>query len=238
MSSARISRFVNEKLWSPVMRSGRYLWQWTHFIGPTFFWEWAIIVPPVVILAGIFTFKGTEPAYRICGGILQILGVGSVFWGVYQTRKSFGQDGGWSSFIQRLSKWPRWQPPTIGMAMGAAIAAATGSGRAVLLKGFPEGASADERLDLLLSWVNESIQDVDRVRAEVDQARNELRKDIESERSIRAGEDARVMKTFEGISTGGLSLTVAATVWIIAGLVFTTFSTELAGIYVNLGAVI
>lgn len=238
MKNTGTSRAVTDKIRSTMKHLSLYLRQWTHFIGPTFYWEWAIIVPPLATLAGIFIFKGTEPAYRVGGGILQVLGVGSVFWGVYQTREGFGQDGSWSSFVQRLSKWPRWQQPTIGMAVAGSIGPITASGRAVLLKDFPQDASADERLDLLLSWINESIQDVDRVRAEIDQARKELKKDIESERSIRAEEDARAMKTFEGISTGGLSLTVAATFWIIFGLIFSTFSSQLVGAYVNLGIAI
>lgn len=207
-------------------------------MGPTFFWEWTAIVPPLATLAGICVFKGTELAYSIGGCVLQVLGVGSVFLGVYQTRKGFGQDGGWTSFIQRLSKWPRWRRDAAVMGGAGAVSTTGGSAQVTVLKGFPDGASADERLDLLLSWVNEMIQDVDRARVEADQARKELKKDIESERSARAADDARVMKTFEGISTGGLSLTVAATVWIIAGLILSTFSSELAGAYVNLGVAI
>lgn len=66
-----------------MTRLSRYLWDWLHFIGPNFRWEWLASLPPIVVMILIFLFHGTEPAYRIGGGILQVIGVASVFWGVY-----------------------------------------------------------------------------------------------------------------------------------------------------------
>ncbi|WP_201728650.1 hypothetical protein [Acidocella sp. C78] len=212
----------------------RYVIDWLRFLGPNFKWEWTTIIPPAITLGVIFRLNGMEPAYRIGGGVLQIIGVASVFWGVRQTRSSFGQIGGWRSFLSRVKNYPRWRRDIIVMAGGAAFGGATASGRAVLGKGFPVGASVDHRLDLLLDWINQSIIDVDKVRSEIEIAKDGLKKKIENEKSERDKADHNLLKTMEGVSTGGLSLTVAATVWIMVGLVMSTFSVELAGHYISI----
>lgn len=202
-----------------VRHAARYLRQWIHFICHDFFWLWVAAAPVAVAIAVTFFFKWNELACDRTGAALQLLGVASVFWGVYQTRKGFGQDGSVSGFVQKLRRRPRWRQPTVHASVAAALGNATVSARAVVLNNFPENASCDDRLDLLLSWLNEAIKDIDRVRAEADQTRKNLKADIESERGVRESEDTRVMKTLEGISTGGLNLTVAATVWIFVGII-------------------
>lgn len=65
----------------------------------------------------------SEPAVRITGLVLQLLGVGTVAWGIAETRSLFGKP----TVIQAALAWAKKLPPLRGRVVTATASIAAGN---------------------------------------------------------------------------------------------------------------
>jgi len=79
----------------------------------------------VLAVAIIYACGFTESAFRITGGALQAMGLGTVIWGITETRKQFGHTPTLKLAVSWLRRFPLIRRPAFlqpdGITVGASI---------------------------------------------------------------------------------------------------------------------
>lgn len=65
-------------------------------------WFWWAATLATLIILGLALWLKSEQAFRVAGGIFQLLGVGTVAWGIHETRELFGKPGIFTVVLQGL----------------------------------------------------------------------------------------------------------------------------------------
>src|SRR3954462_7728239 len=110
----------------------------------TWFWlrearhAWGAMVVIASALAMEFGFQ-SEPVVRITGLVLQLLGIGTVAWGISETRALFGQPSLASKTKAWLARFPLLKQARIVGAAAMTLGAATVKGRGYATHGPTSG---------------------------------------------------------------------------------------------------
>ena len=208
----RPSRFV------PWTRSlGRWLWE------ARLAW---LAVGTLLAAALVIADNPAEPRIRVMGLVLQILGIGTVAWGIRTTRKLFGRPGIVVLMRRWLANFPRYGGRTISV--GATMAATS----AVRGRGFITTRAADDSVEARLDALEKNVEHVnDRIsglQAEMDQKADEHRCALPEEREARSREAGELRERLEATETGGLHVSAVGAVWLTLGVALSTAAPELA----------
>ena len=186
------------------------------------FARWAI---PASILLFVWAFALPWPsceALRIsaAGMVFQILGIGTVAWGIKKTRQRLGKDGIRKILRQQLKEL--FRESIIGSANiyegGDAVAAVGGTvERGVVLSG-----SADERFQALADAIKRLSRDVSDLHTDLFKETAELRKALDAECQKLREADERVRNLLDDIETGGVEIAMAGLVWLVIGVIMTS----------------
>ena len=198
-------------------------------------WRWlaearhAWLALSVILLALIFTLRPntTEPAIRITGLVLQLLGIGTVVWGISETRALFGH----LSFPAKVRGWLRRSPLVrrniVLAASSGSLHITSGKVRASVTAN-PVNDSVEARLDALeknLSHVNDRVTGVER---EMDEGFRSASSEVKSEAVARHAEDEVLRQRLEAAGTGGIHISSIGALWLFVGVVLSTASPEIA----------
>jgi hypothetical protein len=201
---------------------------WTRALG-RWLWEARLSWLAVATLLGAALAVGgnpTEARIRLTGLVLQILGIGTVAWGIRTTRRLFGRPGMLALACRWLANFPRYGGRTISVG-GIATASTAVRGR-----GFVTTAAADDSVEARLVALEKNMDHVnDRVsglQAEIDQKVDEHRRALEEERQARSKEAGELRERLEATETGGLHVSAVGAVWLIVGVALSTAAPELA----------
>lgn len=171
-------------------------------------------------------FPAWEPRLRIAGLLFQLMGVGTVAWGLRATRRLFRRPSLIESTLAWLGRFPRWRVDACAAPRG--VSATSGVGAvAVHVTSGPPDASLEARIGALeqrQARTDELVQQMqERIHGETRSRESEL----DSERSERAIQDETIRKMLEEAAAGGLHLELIGVCWLVLGLFFATASIEI-----------
>lgn len=181
------------------------------------------IAVSVVHLAG-----WSEPAIRLTGMSLQLLGVGTVAWGIAETRSLFGHASLMSAATLWIRRFPRYSPrvtlgyqrvqlqPIKGHAYGAAGP-------------LPElNRTVEERLTAVGQAAEQLSGKIVGLQRKLEEHARSVEQALTQESSQRLHSIAGVLGRLETTATGGIHITAIGAVWLFVGVMFGTLSPELA----------
>lgn len=156
----------------------------------------------------------TEPMVRWTGLVVQWLGIGTVIWGIRQTRQLFNHPSLLTSGTAWLKSFPRFRRDVVVNATGLSVGAATMRARAYVTSNPPPMAGIEERVASLERNIRQLNGRIDDALREFDMFTSQQGTALEREAQHRATEDARVASLLEVSGTGGLNISAIGAVWL------------------------
>ncbi len=186
----------------------------------------AFTVAFVVVVVWMAFLVHTEPAIRLAGLCLQLLGIAAAALGIRDTRRMFGKP----SFLQSLSSWaaswPRFKPKAQHVSLSESVSIGS-SMSATLSQGVAPDATLEQRIDALeanLKSVDGRLQSAE---GAISTNERTLMSKLQQESHERGTQIAELHRKVEAASTDGLRLAASGAFWLAMGVVLSTASPEL-----------
>jgi hypothetical protein len=182
----------------------------------------------VVALSIVFRKGVSEPEIRLTGLGLQVLGIGTVVWGLRQTRILFGRPS-----LVALSRAWFHRFPVYGGRVVTANASITAPGATLHARGYASrvarpDATIEARLEVLEQNVRSLNERIDQTQSEIDRQSRAQAEVVAQERRARAKEDQALGARLEATETGGLHISAMGALWLSLGVTLSTAAPELA----------
>jgi hypothetical protein len=169
-----------------------------------------------------------ERLLRTAGGLLQLLGVGYVAFGLFRRADKYKLSVTWAKVKEEL-RYIFGRRAVQLCAEGGAVA----SGGASLHAGWNlQGVGSqtlEERVEALERFRTEARKHLDEVRNGLEQERADRTSAVAAERTEREAADREMTMTVQAMEVGSIHLEWAGVFWIILGLILSTWAPELAG---------
>lgn len=202
----------------------KQLWPWV--VEARFAWLALSVI--VVALTVSFRPHTPESVIRLTGLVLQLFGIGTVIWGISETRALFGHP----SFAAKAKSWIGRFPlrrRNIVLAAGAgSLSAAIGKSRGYLMQGLGPNPTVATRLDALennVSLIHERISSTEK---EMDEEFRKTTEMLKSEEQARQLEDNAIRAKLESTGTGGVHISAIGASWLFVGVILSTAGVEIA----------
>jgi hypothetical protein len=203
-------------------------WHWA-MRNKLFWWD---IVLMAASVAFIFIWKSPgESDFRVktLGMILQLIGVGTVWFDLTSAARTFGKTG----MIQRTKEWLKagfTGDATVLLSGVSAQANATWSARATVRWPIDPNAVNSARIEALEKNLWKIDEDINALFRELDQHMAVARERASNEENMRAQAVAEVRRELIEASVGNFSILVFGAVWLAVGVVLSTWAPEIAKI--------
>jgi hypothetical protein len=195
------------------------------FIKPYLFWITILVL--AASLVQVVYISSSEASFRITGLFLQILGIGTVAYGIHETRKMFGHPSFFSLAKDWLERFPKF---------GGRIRLFSSNIQATSMVGNPrlhvwmnaKDDSNEERIkaiEINLKSVNERLCEAQN---QIDQCERKIQQDIKKEQDVRIKVDREILDKIEAIETGGIHITAMGVVWLFVGVIMSSVPVELS----------
>jgi len=175
----------------------------------------------------VYCFGASERSIRFVGGGLQVLGIGTVAWGISLTRKQFGHQPIYVWFYSWLRRCPLIRRTAhlngSGITMGISV-----SGRLTEVFTPSPDASVEERLSAVERGMGTVQKRIGHAEAQIDQEIRDTHNKIAVEARAREGGDRETMSALESASTGGVHVSAIGALWLFVGVILSTASSELS----------
>lgn len=202
----------------------RALLHW--IVEPRLFWLCAFVV---VTSAGFALLGGaSEPKIRVIGLLLQLCGIGTVAWGLRETRKLFGYPGFFEHSVEWLKRFPKYKPRPISGKIHGTVPAVQQRGSAHAWQSPDPEAPIEKRLAAVEANLLDVNQRLVQVQHGLDHETRRITSELDEERRIRKEEDKETRRNLALSQTGGLSISAMGLVWLFWGIILSTASTEIA----------
>lgn len=202
----------------------RALWPW--LVEARFAWLALGVI--VVALAVSFRPHTPESVIRLTGLVLQVLGIGTVIWGISETRALFGHPSFAAKTKSWLGRFPLLRINVVLAAAAGSMSAATGKARGYATQGTGPNATIETRVDALeknVALIHERISSTER---EMDEEFRKATEALKKEEQTRQTEDNAIRETLEATGTGGVHISAIGASWLFAGVVLSTAGVEIA----------
>ena len=207
--------------------------RWIRAHGPWLMQARRVWVPVVVALAIVLVTSllptTAEDRVRYCGLILQLLGIGTVVFGIMSKRRLFRRPSLLENVRHWLSRRPRW-----GVTQHTILSPATGSlslsgtARLSVWRGVGPTASLEDRVAAaeanLITLRSELSELTDQLQAEAGK-RVEA---VNAERQARETAVRDLRAHLEGLGAEGLHMEMTGVFWLVMGVVLATIPGEIA----------
>jgi len=170
----------------------------------------------------------TEPVIRLTGLALQILGIGTVAWGISETRALYGHKPLFAVARGWIERFPLRSRNIVLSAAGIASATAFGRARGHVTHGTPPNATVDQRLDALEKNIGALHDRIGATQKELDEEVSKLKTSVSEEARQREQEDKENRKLTEMTATGGVHISATGAVWLFVGVVLSTAGVEIS----------
>lgn len=190
---------------------------------------WLLFIMLAVAFTVIFLFSCREPAIRLVGMALQLVGFGTVAWGLTQARKQFGKPTITGSFAQWLARRPKFGPKHVILGAGFATMPSVISGGRLRTGPRPD-ASLEERFVMLQRQYEALFDEVGALDTRLAQSKEELSKRIDDEAAARQEADSRNLRQLDEAIVGGLHLDLVGLALFVLGIIAGTASPELSSV--------
>jgi hypothetical protein len=168
-----------------------------------------------------------EPAIRLTGIVLQLLGIGTVVWGISETRALFGHP---PIFI-KVKAWLKSFPIRRNVVIEATGIRSLGSvsvrGRGYGTYG-AETQTTESRLDALEKNIHAIHDRITQSQVEADRELGEVLDRIKSEQNTRQSDDNAIRAKLEATGTGGVHISAMGAAWLFVGVILSTAGIEIA----------
>lgn len=184
---------------------------------------------PVAAAIGLIVFaRADESVIRIAGMVLQLMGVGTVAWGIHITRKQFGHPSIFTVWRKRLARFPAFGNLGGTGSGNITLPAMTSSGRGHCSASAGTNPTIYARIQALeanLKLVNDRVTDT---QSEMDQWVRKQTDALMQEQQIRSDEDQCIREKMESTNTGGLHISAMGTLWLVIGVIMSSIPSELS----------
>jgi hypothetical protein len=189
-------------------------------------WLAVFAVAIVGVAIAISLLLHTEPAIRVAGLFLQLLGLAAAALGIRDTRRMFGKPSFLQSIRNWVSSWPRFKPKPqyVNLSGSASIGS---SASATVWHGAGSGASIEKRVDAIEANLREVEGRVRTAESNISTNERAFKGMLHQEAEERAAQDQILHGKIEAASTDGLRLAAAGAFWLAVGVVLSTASPEL-----------
>lgn len=186
----------------------------------------AFTIAVVVAAVWMSFLVHTEPAIRLAGLCLQLLGIAAAALGIRDTRRMFGK----LSFLQSLrtwaASWPRFKPKAQHISLSG-----TASIGASLSASIWQGVAPDATLEQRIKALEANLKSVDSrlhsAEGAISTNERAIATKLQQEAHERDIQVAELHRKVEAASTDGLRLAAAGAFWLAIGVVLSTASPEL-----------
>jgi hypothetical protein len=184
----------------------------------------------VVVLAFVTTLRSgaTDLHIRLTGVLLEWLGIGTVAYGVRDTRTLFGLPSFTSMARDWLTRFPPWRRDVILMTGTGHLEIKGGDAHLEVWSNVDAAAPLERQVQALMNNVNRLRDRLNQMRDEMQKQVREHSEALDQERRVRAKDDEGIQARLKAAETGGLHVTLAGLVWLLLGVVLTTLSQEIA----------
>ena len=203
----------------------KQLWPW--LVEARFAWLALVVIASALIVA--LRPHAPEPVIRLTGLALQLLGIGTVIWGISETRALFGHPYFAAKTKSWLERFPLRRKNIVLAAGAASLAAATCKARGYVTQGPGPNPTIETRLDALernVSLIHERISGTEK---EMDEEFRKTAEVLKKEEQGRQAEDNVIREKLEATGTGGVHISAIGASWLFVGVVLSTASVEIAG---------
>jgi hypothetical protein len=185
----------------------------------------------VIIAAMVFCLqpRTPEPVIRLTGLVLQLLGIGTVIWGISATRALFGRP----SVMQKIQAWLQSFPMRRSVVIEAT---GIGSLGRVSVRGRAHGTysagpnpTIESRLDALERNIDAIHERITHAQAEADKELGNVTERIICEQHVRESADNAIREKLESTGTGGVHISAIGAAWLFVGVILSTAGVEIAG---------
>lgn len=187
-----------------------------------------------VVVCAIFfivMLGSSERSIRLAGMTLQLLGVGTVIWGVAKTREFFGHTPVASQIKDWLLKFPRYTPKPV-------VLSASGTFEPLTVRSYgfssPPKVSpftTEGRLAAIEVELNQMREQFCKTHQIIDEKVAGINHLIEVETASRNQSVQYVLQRLELTATGGIHITSVGALWLFIGVILGSASPELAAIF-------
>lgn len=189
---------------------------------------WLALVVSIAALVIALRPGTTEPVIRLTGLVLQILGIGTVAWGISETRALYGHKPLFAVARGWVERFPLRNRNIVFSAAGSASLVLTGRARAHLTHGTPPNPTVNDRLDALEKNIEALHERIGATQKEIDDEISKLKISVSDEARQREQEDQGNLKLVEMTATGGVHISAIGAVWLFVGVVLSTAAVEIA----------
>ncbi len=202
------------------------IWPWLAEV--RYAWYSAAVIGVALIIS--LLLYPTEPVLRLTGLALQLLGIGTVIWGISETRALFGQPSFASKAKGWLSRFPLL-PRKVGIVVGSAtLTLGVGKVRAHGTNGPGANSTIEARVDALEKNVTSIHKRISQIQEEMDGEVHKVADAVKREEQLRQAEDNTIRAKLEATGTGGVHISAIGASWLFAGIILSTAATEIAAL--------
>jgi hypothetical protein len=207
------SRF--KAIW-PWLADARHVW-----------YSLAIIAVALIISLSLYP---TEPVIRITGLVLQFLGIGTVVWGISETRALFGHPSVVSKIKAWFGRFPLVRRNVVLSVDSASLAIRGGTAR-IYQTHKAADSTTEARLDSLERNVTLIHERITLAQKEMDEGLHKISASVKHEEQLRQTEDNETRKKLEATGTGGVHISAIGASWLFVGLILSTAAPEIAPLF-------
>lgn len=185
----------------------------------------------VYVLLGfslIWCFGASERSIRLVGLFLQLLGIGTVIWGISVTRKQFGHPAVTRILISWIRRFPLIHRPAYLQPEGISVGMSVVGGRLVAVFTPNPSAPLDERLKHIEQGLETIQKRIEGAESQIDRESSTAHGKLLVEIRARESADKAILSTLESSSTGGVHVSAIGALWLFVGVILSTASQELA----------
>jgi hypothetical protein len=200
------------KALGPWLREGNHVW-------------FALSTNALAVVIALGPYS-SEPLIRITGLMLQLLGIGTVIWGISETRAFFGhpslasKTGGW------LRRFPLLRRNVVATASCSAVIALGGKMRAHTTHA-PLGPTLSDRVDALEKNIVLIHDRISETQKELDAETAKSAEALKTEEANRKTADQELAHKLESTATGGVHISAIGASWIFVGQILGSTAPEI-----------
>jgi hypothetical protein len=202
-------------------------------------WPWLVearhasLAAAVICVALVISLRPhtTEPVIRLTGLVLQLLGIGTVIWGISETRALFGHGSLRSKARAWLGRFPLLRRNIVFAAGNLELSAFVAKGRAHVTHGPGANPTIETRLEALEKNVTSIHERISQTQKEMDEELSKTADALKREEQSRQAEDRAIREKLEATGTGGVHISAIGALWLFVGVILSTAATELAQLF-------
>jgi hypothetical protein len=158
------------------------------------------------------------------------MGIGTVIWGISETRNLFGHPSLSSKVKAWLGEFPLRRRSIVINASVGAFSSSSAKARGYAMHGPGPNPTTETRLDALEKNTSMLHERISGVASEMDAGLRKGADALKSEADARSAEDHAIREKLEATGTGGVHISAIGALWLFVGVILSSASVELAAI--------